>query len=259
MKNQRIIVAFKAPYFGAVGSLENPQNTGDVIETIRRADGKGYTVADLERDRDTMQLVKIHRLKTGLTLQAAKKLHAAWLKEGEAKAKARSEKPVPKISEPFAEPPPEHPDPFDEWKIAGQRDRHDIEKARVKILRKKWPRTFKAMDEKAEAEAIEKAYLLDVAEFSGIKAFPITDPKIVKQIAVALYNQTRRTRKTKTMLMDEAIAFHWPKLVYLRNKQFAAAIKKLTGISVTPAQAKQRRVRLGLASRCPAGRRPSSD
>ena len=62
MKNQRIIVAFKAPYFGAVGSLENPQNTGDVIETIRRADGKGYTVADLERDTDTKQLVKMNYL-----------------------------------------------------------------------------------------------------------------------------------------------------------------------------------------------------
>jgi hypothetical protein len=59
------------------------------------------------------------------------------------------------------------------------------------------------------------------------------------------------------MLIDEAIAFHWPKLVYLDNKNFADAIKKLTGISVTPAQAKQRRVRLGLTSRCPAGRRRS--
>lgn len=68
MQNQKIIIAFKAPYFGAVASLENPQNTGEVIETIRRHDGKGYTVADLERDTDTLQLVKIHRLKTGLTL-----------------------------------------------------------------------------------------------------------------------------------------------------------------------------------------------
>jgi hypothetical protein len=53
------------------------------------------------------------------------------------------------------------------------------------------------MDSKADVATIEQAYLLDVAEFSGSKAFPVTDSKIVKQVAVALYNHTRRTKKQK--------------------------------------------------------------
>ena len=236
------------------------QKLSGVIETIRRNDEKGYMVRDLERDLDTMKIVKVHRSKTCLTLQAANTLHTEWLKEGEAKAeirKARQAKAASAITEPFPTPPAQIIDPTDPQSTAGERDRNDIEKARAAFIRSKWPRTFKAMDSKAEAEIIEKAYLLDVAEFSGITAFSPNDPKLLNQITGALYNFSRRKRKGITMSIDEVIVFHWPELVYLDNKEFAKAVRNLTGITVTPAQAKQRRVRLELSSRCPAGRRPA--
>lgn len=246
-KSQRHIVAFNAPYFAGVGIFENQQQTGDCVELIRRHDGKGYMVADLERDRDTMKLIKIHRLKTGLTLQRAKGLYETWRKEGEAKAKIKKAKPIHEIPT-FPEPP---------WTAvkAGKADWMDIKRFRNQFLRRKWPRTFKAMDAKADAASIEKAYLLDCAEFSGIEAFPVDDSLTVKQLSAALYNHARRSKKTEAMQIDEAILFYWPRMVYFDRKQFAEEIKKLTGISVTPAQARQRRIRLGLTSRCPAGRR----
>jgi hypothetical protein len=258
MKKQSHIAVVKGLFFGTVGVIGNFKHTGDCIQTIRRADGNGWTVADLQKEADTNKLIKIHRYETGLTEEAAKKLAAKWLNEGKAKAKAESEKPLPKIAEPFAEPPPEHPDPLDEKKTANPADRRDMEKAREKQLRKKWPRTFRAMDEKADAEAIQNAYLLDVAEFSGVISFPGANKKFKKLLDVALYNYSRRSKKTEAMCIDEAIVFHWPKLLYLDQRQFAEAIKNLTGIAVTPAQAKKRRKRLDLFSRCPAGRRPSS-
>ena len=119
---------------------------------------------------------------------------------------------------------------------------------------------MKAMDEKADLKTIESAYILDVAEFRGQKVLPVDSPQLAKQIASALYNHARRTRKSKTISIDYAIAFHWPKLVYLDNKQFVEEISRLvSGIRLTPAQAKQRRIRLNLTSRCPSGRRPSPD
>jgi hypothetical protein len=253
------IVAFKtlkAPFFAAVGAM-NIRNTAGVVVITPRQDGSGYDVEDLRIDTSTKQILETYRIKTGLTLQAAKKLHAEWLKEGKAKAKLKNTRPAPAIAEPFATPPHEIIDPTDPKLIAGLSNRQNLEEVREKFLRSKWPRTFKAMDEKSKSEIIEKAYLLDVVEFSGIQTISASDPQAIKEVAAALYNYARRTKKKSTMLIQEAIAFHWPKLVYLDNKGFAAALKDLTGITMTPAAAKKHRVRLGLFSRCPAGRRSS--
>jgi hypothetical protein len=116
------------------------------------------------------------------------------------------------------------------------------------------------MDNKADAKTIERAYTLDVAEFMGQKILSADSPQLAQQVVTALYNHSRRTKKSQSISIDYAIAFHWPKLVYLDNKQFAQEINQiLSGIRLTPAQAKQRRVRLNLSSRCPPGRRASND
>jgi hypothetical protein len=255
MNKESHIVVLKAPFFSAVGVLQEEPTTSDGIEVIRRHDGHGYTVANLEREIATRKVVKIHRLETELTLEEAKKLEAQWLKEWKSKAASKQKQPAPNISEPPADPPPEIFDPTDKKLIIGDGDRRDIDKVRYSLMRMKWPRTLDAMAAKSDRESIAKAYLLDVAEFSGFNVFPDITPEMASQVAKALYNHRRRRKKTQSLILDEAIAFHWPKLLYLDNKQFADAVTKLTGIQVTAAQAKQRRVRLGLTSRCPPGQR----
>ena len=252
------VVVLRADYYGSIGRVTKKIPFRSTIDFEPTTDGSKYEVFYRELNKDTGEIIREHKEQTVSTYEQAEQTTRILARKKLEEAKEQQKRLATITPESFAEPPPQI-DPADTHKLASVQDRREMEEARLKVLRRKWRRTFKAMDEKADALTVKNAYLLDVAELTGHEAFPAGAPQLADQVAGALYNHSRRAIKSKTLLIDYAIAFYWPKLVYLNNKEFAKAVKDTVGVEVTPAQAKQRRVRLNLSSRCPPGRPLLSD
>jgi hypothetical protein len=250
------IVVLRGPALGTVAEIKKVTPFRTWIDFAPSQDGT-YDVFHRKVNEKTGEIISQSKEGTALSLNQATQDAFALAERKLEEAQRQKLAAEANLPEPFADVPPQI-DPVDIQKIAGESDRRDMEKARLEVLHRKWPRTFKAIEEKADIQSIRKAYLLDVAELTGNQAFPPETPQFTTKVADALRNHIRRTLKQKTLLVDYFIAFHWPQLVYLNNADFAKAVTDATGICVTPAQAKQRRVRLNLGSRSPAGR-PISD
>lgn len=202
----------------------------------------GFDVYLRRRDDSTDEILSQSGFKNVATWAEVQALAREWDKEIQAKRQAAA----PPV-EPFAEPPPK----VSIQERAGNADRRDMERARSAALRRAWPRTWAAVDAKKDREAIVKAYVLDTAALTGCVSHP-TDPTMAREIAAALQSFSRRRRKGDTVLIDRTIAFNWPRLVYLSDREMAAEVNRLlseTGIKVTASQVKARRLRLDLTSR----------
>jgi hypothetical protein len=246
------IVVLRGPALGTVAEITKVTPFRTWIDFAPSQDGT-YEVFHRKINKLTGEIISQSKEGTALSLNQATQGAFALAERKLEEAQRQKLTAETNLPEPFVDAPPQI-DPVDTHKTAGDLDRRDMEKARLEVLHRKWPRTFKAIEIKAGIQSIRQAYLLDVADLTGNQAFPPETPQFATKVADALRNHIRRTLKQKTVLIDYFIAFHWPKLVYLNNADFAKAVTDATGISVTPAQAKQRRVRLNLGSRSPAGR-----
>jgi hypothetical protein len=212
----------------------------------------GYVVYDRDYITGTNAILREHRTQKVATKAERDATMQKWTKEIVAMVAKRDAAAAANLQEPFAEPPPK----VETQGVAGKQDRIDMEKARLAVLHKKWPHTMQAMEKKADPKAIERAYILDTAALTGQVVSPhgagATSPEMAKEIAKALCNFSRQTKRGDTTITDYAIAFNWPSLVYLSAREFADELNRIldgTGITVTPGQAKQRRLSWDLTPR----------
>lgn len=181
------VVVLRADYYGSVARVTKIIPFQSTIDFEPITDGSKYEVFYRKLNKDTGEIIRERKEQTVSTLKQAKQNARILAQRKLREVKEQQKKSTANTTEPFAESPPQI-DPADAHKLAGVQDRREMEEARLKVLRRKWPRAFKAMDEKADALTVKSAYLLDVAELTGHKAFPADAPKLADQVAGALYN-----------------------------------------------------------------------